>query len=396
LGDIPHPNPFPKTGEGLKNGTAQLLKNIKRLLPGSTSYPVFRCQSDNVTQSNQFSEYLCTFILPEFMRKSIQQSLAFFALGVSLSASFLVGCSNSSDVTVMGNWRNRSELEGVARQGASGFVIGTKAYIGTGLNFDRDRLTDFWEYDQARNTWTQRANYAGVGRYQGVGFAIGNKGYIGTGLDVNSARLKDFYSYDPATNAWTKIADYAGTGRYGAVAFTLNNKGYVGTGNDGGNFVKDFYAYDPAANTWSRIASYSGSKRVGALAMVINNVAYVGFGNNNQVEQKDLWAYNPANDSWDEKNKFPDDLAIARSYGVGFVIGTKGYVGLGTGNGNFYSYDPATDTWADMNTFEYTARVYAVGLAIGNKGYVVSGSVGTGVLDDLREYDPSVARIDND
>ena len=79
-----------------------------------------------------------------------------------------------------------------------------------------------------------------------------------------------------------------------------------------------------------------------------------------------------------------------------FVIGSKGYVGQGDGNNNFYSYDPATDTWADMNVFEFTPRAFPVSFAIGNKGYVVSGVVGTGILDDLREYDPSVPRIDND
>ena len=40
---------------------------------------------------------------------------------------------------------------------------------------------DFWEYDPAANTWTQKADFGGTARDGAVGFSIGSKGYIGTG-----------------------------------------------------------------------------------------------------------------------------------------------------------------------------------------------------------------------
>ena len=34
----------------------------------------------------------------------------------------------------------------------------------------------------AQNTWTQKANFGGTERIGATGFSIGSKGYIGTGL----------------------------------------------------------------------------------------------------------------------------------------------------------------------------------------------------------------------
>lgn len=315
----------------------------------------------------------------------------------------LTGCKSSSSVAALGDWRSRSELDGKARQAAASFVISTPdsktlAYLGGGNDADGNRLSDFWSYDQGRNTWTQVADYAGPARWGAVGFGINGKGYVGTGLDASNNRLADFYQYDPAANKWTKVADYPGTPRYLAVGFTINGKGYVGTGYDRSSYYKDFYAYDPTANAWSRIASYSGSKRAGAVAFVLNNLGYVTTGNNNQVNQTDVWAYDPTQDTWLEKAKFTTDNAVQRSYGVGFTINGKGYVCNGNGNNVTWEYDPAADTWTNRNTFDGTGqgvlRQYGVGFSIGTKGYVTTGSAGTGLLDDLWEFDPTIPRDD--
>ena len=37
------------------------------------------------------------------------------------------------------------------------------------------------------NTWTQKADFGGTARYSAVGFSIGSKGYIGTGVDGNDS-----------------------------------------------------------------------------------------------------------------------------------------------------------------------------------------------------------------
>ncbi|MGA0560737.1 Kelch repeat-containing protein [Larkinella sp. VNQ87] len=311
-------------------------------------------------------------------------ALVWVAWGVVLSS-----CGTDDEAGVLGDWRRRSDFEGVARSAVSGFVINNIAYMGTGTNADNDRLKDFWSYNPERNTWTQLADFEGEARNAGVGFAIGTKGYIGTGLNANSDRLKDFWEYDPVADTWKRIADFGGTARRNAVAFSIGNKGYVGTGFDG-NYVKDFWSYDQTTGQWAKIASYGGAKRIGAVSFVIDGLAYVGTGNNNGSAERDWWAYNPAQDLWIEKDDFEDEELVQRSYGVGFAIGSKGYITLGDGSTTVWVYDPATDSWDDLGAFEGSARQYAFGFAINGKGYITTGSSGSGRFDDLWEFDPNV------
>jgi hypothetical protein len=77
----------------------------------------------------------------------------------------------------------------------SKFSIGTKGYIGTGIDNNGNLLKDFWEWDQTTNTWTQKANFGGTAREDAVSFSIGSKGYIGTGADPSTT--KDFWEYTP-------------------------------------------------------------------------------------------------------------------------------------------------------------------------------------------------------
>ena len=327
-------------------------------------------------------------------------SVPVFAILITLS-----GCKKNptEEAGLLGDWRARSGFDGKARQAAASFVLSTPdsktlAYIGGGNDGDNNRLNDFWNYDNVRNTWTQVANFTGPARSSAVGFSVSNKGYVGTGIDANNARLNDFYQYDPATNKWTKVADYPGAPRYSAVAFAINGKGYVGTGYDRSNYYKDFFAYDPATNAWSIIASLSGNKREGAVAFVLNNLGYVTTGNNNLAPQTDVWAYDPAQNTWLEKAKFTTDETVQRSYGAAFTINGKAYVCNGTGNNTTWEYDPTANTWTSRNTFDGTGqgiqRQYGVGFSIGNKGYVTTGSSGSFRFDDLWEFDPKIPRDD--
>lgn len=311
-------------------------------------------------------------------------------------AGVLVGCKTTDVVSTLGDWTTKSQLEGVSRFGASSFVIGNIAYMGTGSDANSNRLKDFWAYDPARNAWTQRADFGGVARNVGVGFAAAGKGYIGTGINANSDRLKDFWEYNPTTNTWKAVADFGGTARQTAVAFAIGNKGYVGTGFDG-NYLKDMWSFDPATNAWAKVASYGGAKRVGAVAFVINNMAYVGTGNNNAIDQKDWYVYDPAQDLWTQKLDFTTDQAsIARSYGVGFAVNGKGYLVTGSGTSttkDVWEYDPATDLWTTRGVFEGASRSYGVGFAIGGQGYVTTGGSASSRFDDLWSFDPTVEQV---
>ncbi|MDR6194344.1 N-acetylneuraminic acid mutarotase [Siphonobacter sp. BAB-5404] len=326
------------------------------------------------------------------MNRSLLMIAGLAAIGFS--------CGKNNDTTEFGDWTRKSDFEGVARGGAASFVIGTKAYVATGLNSNSERLSDMWEYDSQLNTWTQKANFPGVARALGSGFTANNKGYVGLGQNANNQYLKDFYSYDPTANKWTKIADYMGSARSGSVSFVINNKGYVGTGYDG-NYVNDIYSYDPAADAWTKETSYAGVKRRGAVSMVINNVAYVGTGENNGSSQRDWWVYDPATKVWTQKLDFTSDQStIARRNASTFVIGNIGYLLMGEGGDSFvWSYDPATDIWTkvqDISTGSWkvkpSIRSLAVSFSINNIGYITTGGSSTR-YDDIYAFDPSKQRV---
>jgi N-acetylneuraminic acid mutarotase len=260
-------------------------------------------------------------------------------------------------------------------------------------------LNDFWEYDQQTNNWKRRADFPGVARNGAVGFSVDSKGYIGTGYD-GSQRLKDFYQYDPATDTWTQIADFGGTARYEAVAFSIGSKGYVATGDDG-NSQKDLWEYDPATNRWTQKVSLGGAKRRGAIAIVIDGKVYVCTGVNNGVYENDLWQYDPSTDQWSKKRSIANvsDESYDNDYSgitgmnkVAFSINGKGYIatgGEGSAGTSVWEYDPVSDLWNKKTSFESTGRTQAVGFSIGDYGYVTTGRNSSYYFDDLWGFKPN-------
>ena len=85
-------------------------------------------------------------------------------------------------------WNNKTAMPnpGEGRFLAAGFAIGTKIYVGTGLNAASTPLTDFWEYNTTNDTWTQKTDFAGGARFGAVGFSINGKGYITLGGNTTS------------------------------------------------------------------------------------------------------------------------------------------------------------------------------------------------------------------
>ena len=81
----------------------------------------------------------------------------------------------------------------------------------------------------AQNIWTKKADYPGAARHAAVSFVIGNKAYVGTGTD-DFIFFKNFWEYDAGTDVWTAKATFPGVARREAVAFSIGTDGFVGTG----------------------------------------------------------------------------------------------------------------------------------------------------------------------
>ena len=345
------------------------------------------------------------------MNKTSTQNSVCAVAGILFGLLFLLvslpACNNSSSSSsdaVLGDWTKFSDFEGLPRSSAVCFVIGTKAYVATGYD-GKDRLKDFWEYDQQTNNWRRRADFPGAPRNGAVAFSVNSKGYVGTGFDGTN-RLKDFYQYDPANDTWIQISDFGGTARYGAVAFAIGSKGYVATGDDG-NFLKDLWEYEPVTNSWTQKVSLGGAKRRSAVALVLDGKAYICTGVNNGVYENDLWQYDPSADQWTKKRSIAnvsdesydnDYSEIVGTNKVAFAINGRGYIATGGEGGagtRVWEYDPASDVWNKKTSLEATSRTESVGFSIGSYGYVTTGRNSSYYFDDLWGFKPIDEQVDN-
>jgi N-acetylneuraminic acid mutarotase len=326
---------------------------------------------------------------------------------VILSVSFSACTKETTTTDITGNWKRRSDFEGISRSEAVSFVVGEKAYVATGYD-GTSRLNDVWEYDAVQNFWVQKASLPASGRNSAVGFAVDGKGYIGTGYDgIN--KLKDFWQYDPVANSWSQKSDFTGSARYDAIGFGLSSKGYIGTGYDG-NYLKDLWQYDPNADAWTQQVSMGGSKRTAATVFVYNNKAYICTGNNNgtTTSVNDLWVYDPAAATvWTEKRKisnvsdddYDDSYAIERHNAVSFVMNNKAYISTGENGslmGTTWEYDFDTDVWTQKTAYEGVARTGATAFTINNRGYLLTGRTSSAQFDDIMEFFPLEEQTDND
>jgi len=102
-------------------------------------------------------------------------------------------------------WSQKADYAGQKRICPSSFSIGKEGYIGTGQDTTGSCNTtkDFWKYDMQNNTWIQVDSLTGAVREGAVGFSIGMKGYIGTGHTFTQSPYfngfdNDLWEYDPS------------------------------------------------------------------------------------------------------------------------------------------------------------------------------------------------------
>lgn len=305
-------------------------------------------------------------------------------------------CTHSAGVSAQNTWTTVASFAGGERERAVAFVIGNRAYVGTGLDTANACRKDFWEYDPATNSWTQKADLPGSQRRDAIAFSIGNRGYVGTGLNgfiaYTGSKKKDFYEYNPVTNTWTAKKDFEGNGGFGiyyASAFQTETKGYVVCGKLGSSwYTNECWEYDPIANDWIKKANFPGGVRYGVATFSCNGKGYVGCGADENYFLNDFWEFDPQTNVWTEKAPFPGS---ARFNAVGFSIDGRGFIGMGTDGGyqkDMYEYNPLTDTWMQKASLPGSERRSCVGFAIGDYGYIGSGKGPTGVKRNFFKYTP--------
>ena len=97
---------------------------------------------------------------------------------------------------------------------------------------------------------------------------------------------------------------------------------------------------------------------------------------------KDFLEYDTQTDIWTKKADFG---GAARSYAVGFSIGTKGYIGTVSYN-DFWEWDQSTNLWTRKANFGSSVRESATAFSIGTKGYIGMGSDYPSYFKDFFEF----------
>lgn len=337
----------------------------------------------------------------------------------------LFSCSDSE--SLKGNWIKSSSFEGERRSGAVSFVIGDYAYVGTGCTGTKEGdsndspwfveykcLNSFYKYSLEDGWTTIMSEFPGEARTEAVAFIANGKAYVGSGVNINDERLADFYEFDPTTETWNPNPIDMTNGpsaRQGAVAFSINDIGYVGTGygfigDDDRCNLKDFYKFENGI--WSKVNfdNEDGERTRNSTAFVINNKAYIVSGENNM---RQVWEYDPASitntfNGWSRKNNLDNRWEnVMRTEAVSFVINGKGYIATGRYHGlarSVWEYDPNNDQWEEKTPLELeiNSRTDAVAFSLDNRGFITTGTLpGSGYyFDDTWEFNPLMDQDDND
>lgn len=80
------------------------------------------------------------------------------------------------------------------------FSVGNYEYVGTGVDINYNYFNDFWKYNPIADTWISIPSLPGVARMGASNFLINNRGYIGLGMVSSGSLLNDLWEYTDTTS----------------------------------------------------------------------------------------------------------------------------------------------------------------------------------------------------
>lgn len=240
-------------------------------------------------------------------------------------------------------------------------------------------------------TWLQKCDYPSHGVDDGTSFVIGDKAYCGTGIVDWFVSQGDFYAFDLITEQWNPIASLpAGEERQYANGFASDSFGYV-FGGYNGNFLNDLWRYDPRNDQWLEMTSLPDSGRSGAASFVVDSIAYIIGGKNDSSQAlNEVWAYHMNSDSWQRKSDLPFG---GRWRSAATTNDSLGYLALGMDDTlrycpELYTYHPQTDSWTKLSDFPHGGRNYVKMHWLKDKLLVFGGEDSSQTyLNELWSYD---------
>lgn len=157
------------------------------------------------------------------------------------------------------------------------------------------------------------------------------------------------------------------------------------------------------SGSWQNLNNLpSDCARYGSVNFVIGNKGYIGLGSNiayifsygnvsNLSGQNfsSFKSYDFTSNQWSSIASIPFGESTTS---LAFSINDKAYVGLGGLGNNFWQYDSNSNTWTQLPNFPGLNRENAVSFSVNGKGYVGLGNQINNMVSDLNdfwEFDPA-------
>ena len=188
------------------------------------------------------------------------------------------------------------------------FVIDGIGYVGTGLRSIHGTSNRYYSFDPSKpegSRWSEIATPGASGRQGASVFVIGSRAYI-IGGQSNKYRVASFECYDAATKEFTVISenivdDYNINKlyRYNASAFSIGNDGYLTCGvKFTGEVLRDTWRFTPdgGKGKWQMISDFEGSNRYSATCFVVGRYGFLLCGQNGNFStsfKDDVWLFSP-------------------------------------------------------------------------------------------------------
>jgi hypothetical protein len=220
-----------------------------------------------------------------------------YRIGVTVNDKLSLS-SESFSVTSKWTLLNLKPENGLAN--SANFQIGNKLYFCTGLT-EAGYTNQVWEYDVTLDVWTRKSDFPGAKREGAVGFALNGKGYVGMGTTPNDTRLGDFWEYNSEADQWTQKSEIPDGVRSFAWAVLYEGKAYVLMGSAAHccHQRKDFWSYDPDTDMWERLPDFGGYVRTHSAVVVHNDKLYVIGGSHPSIGYTiDSWSFDFTSRVW--------------------------------------------------------------------------------------------------
>jgi hypothetical protein len=263
------------------------------------------------------------------------------------------------------------------------FVVDGSAYClaswGPSKPFKLNSRTKKWE------EWESDFDFSGFSyRYL---FSYGSKIYYNFIQSSDGFSMKNIGSFDMNTSIEQERAQLPVDFPYQSISFVIGNKGYLmgGRRQNTQTPLNQIWEYDFDLNKWTSKGTMPGGARAGGVGFVIGSKVYFGLGydylnlNGQNIKRyrKDWLVFDPASGTSVAASlaDFPGALSGGPR---GFSLNNKIYIGYGYCSDNeegcyaLWEYNIGTGKWLKKSVPQYSTVTNF--FTLGNAGYMVMGS----------------------